>query len=227
MNYNMNHNGERWLVKRLSSSRKSCTFVDIGANAGDWSAMVLDVAPAAKVYVVEMIPSFASKLRHRFSERVTVIEAALSDQRGPVTAYRLGGGGRIPIGLGAGKKSKEVFDLQTRRGDDIVAEHDVDDIALIKIDVDGYDVLALRGFLSAIKKQRPVVQFEYSRFYIFTRCYLKDAYELFSSMDYQVGRLMPGWIAFSEYTTGLEMFKSNNFVAVPSEKMNVFRQRKQ
>lgn len=130
-------------------------------------------------------------------------------------------GGGIPIGLGSGKKSKEVFNLHTRRGDDIVAEHDIDDITLIKIDVDGYDVLTLRGFLFTIEKQKPVVQFEYSRFYIFTRCYLKDAYELFASIDYEVGRLMPRSIAFSEYTTVLEMFKSNNFVAVPSEKMHM------
>ena len=86
---------------------------------------------------------------------------------------------------------------------------------MIKIDVDGYDVKVIRGFSSVISKYRPIVQFEYSRFYIHTRTFLKDAYDFFCPKGYRIGRLMPDYIAFSEYKPRMELFATNNYVALP------------
>src|SRR5256885_229728 len=44
-------NGELWLVRQLAPELR--TFVDVGANVGDWSAGVLDVAPSATGILVE------------------------------------------------------------------------------------------------------------------------------------------------------------------------------
>ena len=145
MNHDMGRNGERWLIKRFSSILGGRSVIDVGANAGNWSAAVLEISPTSKVYAVEMIPGFASNIRQRFAGRVEVVEAALSDRREPVTALKLGGGGRILRGLDGGKK-EERFELQSRTGDDLVLALGLKDVALIKIDVDGYDIKVLRGF---------------------------------------------------------------------------------
>ena len=217
MNHDMSRNGERWLIKRFSADLRGRSVIDVGANAGNWSALVLDASPTSKVYAVEMIPSFAANVRQRFAERVEVLEVALSDRREPATALKLGGGGRMFRGLDR-EKREERFELETRTGDDLALELDLKDISLIKIDVDGYDMKVMRGFSSVIREQRPIVQFEYSRFYIFSRSFLKDAYDFFTPLNYHVGRVMPRWIEFSEYRTSMEIFATNNYVAIPDER---------
>lgn len=212
-NYDMDRNGERWLIERYASSLAERSVIDVGANKGDWSARALAICPRTKVYAVEMVPSFVSKLRERFGATAAIVEATLSDRAGPVTGYKVGGGGRIPR-VGSRKKA-EPLELYTSTGDDLAASLDLKDIAAIKIDVDGYDLKVLRGFATVIAEQRPIVQFEYSRFWINTRCFLKDAYDFFAPLGYRIGRLMPSWIEFGEYDRRLEVFATNNYVAIP------------
>ena len=212
-NYDMDRNGERWLIERSAAALAGRSVIDVGANMGNWTAHVLATAPTAQVYSVEMVPSFAAALRERFGTSATVIECALSDRGGAVTGYRVGGGGRIPNV--ASPKETEPIELHTRTGDDLVAEFGLTDVTMIKIDVDGYDIKTVRGFARTIAEQRPIVQFEYSKFYIYTRSYLKDAYDFFDPLDYRVGRLMPSWIEFGEYDHRLEGFATNNYVAMP------------
>ena len=212
-NYDMDRNGERWLIEHSASSIAARSVIDVGANKGDWSARVLAIAPTTKVYAVEMVPKFVSKLRERFGGTATIVEGALSDRAEAVTGYKVGGGGRIP--RVASPKNAEPLNLQTRTGDDLAADLGLKDIAAIKIDVDGYDIKVLRGFATVIAEQRPIVQFEYSRFYIYTRSFLKDAYDSFDPLGYRIGRLMPGWIEFNEYNSHMEIFATNNYVATP------------
>ena len=212
-NYDMDRNGERWLIERYAPSLATRSVIDVGANMGDWSARVLAISPTTKIYAVDMVPSFASKLRERFRATATIVEAALSDRAESATGYRVGNGGRIP--RVTSPKKAEPFELHTLTGDDLVADLGLKDIAAIKIDVDGYDIKVLRGFATVIAEQRPIVQFEYSRFYIYTRSFLKDAYDFFEPLDYRIGRLMPSWIEFSEYDRSMEIFATNNYVAIP------------
>ncbi len=211
--YNMSRNGEGWLIGELAEKLAGRTVIDAGANHGHWTAHVLKAAPTANLYAVEMIPDFAAELRRRFGDRVTVVEDCLSDCRETVIAYKVGGGGRIPNV--PDPKKITPFNLQTRTGDDLAAEYGLTDIAMIKIDVDGYDIKVLRGFSNVIAEQRPVIQFEYSAFYVYTRTFLKDAYDFFEPLGYRVGRLMPNRIEFREYTGNMDNALTNNYVAVP------------
>lgn len=214
--YDMNRNGEAWLIRRAAPKLAERSVVDIGANAGEWSAHLLDQAPTASVYAVEMIPVFAANIRARFGGRLKVIECALSDTEGVVQAFKVGGGGSLVKGRSV-TKTVESVDVPLRKGDGVVAEYGINNIGFIKIDVDGYDVPVIRGLAQTIEINRPIIQFEYSKFYIDTRNYLKDAYEFFTARDYRVGRLMPSWVAFSDYLWRMEGFMTNNYVAVPKE----------
>ena len=211
----MNRNGEAWLVDRLSSSLAGRSVLDIGANVGDWSAHVRAAAPEAQLHAVEMVPEFVERLRSRFGDTLIVFQCGISDREEQITAYKLGGGGRI--NPGATKKSREPISIRLRSGDALVAEEGLTDIAFIKIDVDGYDIPALRGLQATIARDRPVLQFEYSRYYIDTRHFLSDAYKLLEPLGYRIGRLMPNRINFLPYHRSLENFATNNFIAVPKE----------
>lgn len=216
--YDMERNGEVWLVQNLAGTIGNRAVLDIGANHGAWSSAVQKCCPGARLYAVEMIPEFANEIRARLSG-VSVIECALGEREDTVIAYQVGGGGRLV----ARETLKPIVPMTVtmRTGDSVVAELGIDDIALIKIDVDGYDVAVLRGLTETIVMHRPVIQFEYSSFYISTRSYLKDAYEFFAPLDYKVGRLMPRAVLFEEWSPRREVFLTNNFVAVPSEGQKV------
>ena len=212
----MNRNGEAWLIDRLAPSLAGRAVLDIGANIGNWSAFVRDAAPQARLYAVEMIPEFAERLRSRFGDTLVVFQCGVSDRDEQVTAYKLGGGGRINPGTTT--KTREPLSVQLRSGDALVSEEGLADIAFVKIDVDGYDIPALRGLRATIVRDRPVIQFEYSRCYIETRHFLCDAYTLLEPLDYRIGRLMPKRIDFLRYNRSLENFATNNYVAVPKER---------
>lgn len=213
--YDMQANGEAWLVRRLAGRLAGRTVVDVGANHGAWSALVLNAATDVRLIAVEMVPAFADRLRQRFGDRVTTVQCGLSDRPGETTAYKFGGGGRVVPGPSA--KVAEPFATTLRTGDDLLAEIQATSVALIKVDVDGFDIPALRGLAQTIARDRPVVQFEYSARYIDTRHYLRDAYEILESLHYRLGRLMPNGIDITRYHRRLETFQTNNYVALPPD----------
>ena len=213
--YDMSRNGEAHVVQKLSQSLE--LVIDVGANVGDWAAEVLKVTPKAKVFCVEAIPEFAAKIESRFGDTVTVLRTAVSNGDGEITLYKSAGGARaVPLNT---SKKLERRDVSCISGDSLVEKIEADTVSFIKIDVDGYDLPVIKSFSSTIDRFLPVVQFEYSRFWIGTRHYLKDAFDFFSSRGYEVGRIMPHRIEFKDYTVSDETFMTNNFLAVPKQRL--------
>jgi len=108
------------------------------------------------------------------------------------------------------------------RGDKFVQLQNIKQICMIKIDTDGFDMPIIKGLKNTIEYHRPMVQFEYSQFWVESRCYLRDAFEFFESRDYNVGILFKDHIEFLRYNIRNETFLNNNFVAVPSERIETF-----
>ncbi len=140
-----------------------------------------------------------------------MIETALSDSAQQLVLYKVGCGGKA--GLTNTKQAWEKLSINSQTGDAVLGE--LDQVSLIKIDVDGFDMPVIRGLRQTIEKHRPVVQFEYGRYWIKTRNYLGDAFEFFAELDYSVGRLMPKGIHSVKYSHVHENFLNCNFVARP------------
>ena len=51
--------------------------------------------------------------------------------------------------------------LKTKKLDEIITEHNIRNIALIKVDVDGYDYNVLLSGINQIKKYKPILFFEF------------------------------------------------------------------
>lgn len=217
-NYDMAANGEVWLIQKLAPHLD--VVLDVGANKGNWAAEVLKAAPAAKVCCIEAIPEFAAEIRERLGSRVRVLQIALTNGEREITLYKAGGGSRAaPLNT---NKSVEIRTMDSTTGDRLVQGSCIQKISLIKIDVDGHDMPVIEGFAETIRLERPVVQFEYSRFWIAMRYFLRDAFTFFEGHGYVVARIMPNRIDCKEYSTADETFLTNNFVAVPKEKLSYF-----
>lgn len=142
-----------------SNLRSGDTFVDAGANIGYYTILASGlVGPSGWVIACEMMPDTARILRENveINDRgnVVVVEAAIADSVGRVVeATRpLGTHGQASIlyERGACRVSVGTTTLQQ-----ILLEHE--NIRLIKMDLEGAELLALRGLGSSIEKVEAII----------------------------------------------------------------------
>lgn len=129
--------------------RKEDLFVDVGANVGAYTVLAC-AAVGARVYAFEPVPSTFSRLLdnvrlNRAEHRVQCVNKAIGDAPG-VTAFS-----------SADDTTNHALANGEHRGDAIQVELTTLDLAiagesptLIKIDVEGYETLVVRGAAGAL-----------------------------------------------------------------------------
>lgn len=131
--------------------KKGDIFIDVGANIGYFSALAVNlVGKNGKVYSFEPIPLNFESLK-RFKElnggyNVILNEIALSDKTGRAEIDFL----LPPHASGSSMVSvapfpQKTINIDTIRLDDYIKENKIDNISLIKIDVEGYEFFVLKG----------------------------------------------------------------------------------
>ena len=80
-NCDMLKNGENRLLRYLIEENLIDVLIDVGANIGDYTSMVLTHNTTVGIYAFEPVPRTLGILRqnHSNSENVTIVEKALSD----------------------------------------------------------------------------------------------------------------------------------------------------
>ncbi len=186
--------------------RGGTTVVDVGANVGTFT--IYHAAAGARVLAVE--PNASSHRRlvaavttNGLDDRVTVVRAAIGARRGRsriVAADRLTVLGRVvPIDPNTPIQNDQVEVLPL---DDVVSAHDLRDIDLLKIDVEGAEADVLRGGSATLARTlRIILEYHSSQLLAETRRLLgaagfaeTDQYEIFPGvgMLYMVRRdLLP------------------------------------
>jgi len=140
-------------------------FLDIGANTGEYSLYMTQYAKT--VYAIEPYPPVLKRFNEMISlnifENIKIYPVGFSNREGSLPYYtppdnNLGGGGFDPIFTkGYGRKSIE---LPLVIGDNYLDSHGVNQIDIIKIDIEGYERYALLGLNNTLKKNRPIVAME-------------------------------------------------------------------
>ena len=132
---------------------------DVGANIGYYSiGAALCVGPAGQVHAFEPTPAVHRRLLENVAlnglRQVVVHELAVADTAGSATMYDLPGnsGGNS---LGRHAASRVSYPVWTIRLDDYVREHAVPRVDLVKLDIEGAEVLALRGMEATLRRFRP------------------------------------------------------------------------
>ena len=142
-----------WLKQNL---RSGDVLWDIGANVGAYSLLAAKLIPDASVVAFEpYIPTFSHLWENivlndltkqivplcvAVSDRTTMDQLGISDSRAGSSEHVLGG------------KSFKISQPSTAmRGDDAVSVSSVALPALLKVDVDGYEVHVLNGMSSLLK----------------------------------------------------------------------------
>ena len=142
------------LIRKLVPAESLC--FDIGANVGDYAAMLLDAG--MRVVSIDAQPASIDELRARFSNdrRITIVSGAVGEQEGSADFYiseQHATSGMLQEWEGEKRHNKIVVPVTTL--DKLIAIHGVP--AYIKMDIEGYEATALRG----LHRQIDLISVEY------------------------------------------------------------------
>lgn len=215
-----NENGELFLIQNLGSNIN--TFVDVGANIGDWTDLVLKNSPHIKsALLFEPADSAFEKLYNRFQDAqfVKVIKQPVSEQPGEMSFFEEPDAGKTSS-LVKGYSNPSAFEkkLIVTTIDDEAKKYALPIINLLKIDAEGYDFYVMRGATELLANQRiEVIQFEYNDSWVLSGCTLYAAMKFLESFAYQVFLLKANGLYRLNYELYGEFFHYANFVAISSQ----------
>lgn len=126
--------------------------VDGGANVGQFARAMAETFPDARVVSFEPLPDVAARFRTHFDgePRVRLVEAALGAAPGRLAfhrnAYSLASSA-LPVVQGDGlvRPHADTVEVAVTTLDQALADEDVPPSALLKLDLQGFELEALRG----------------------------------------------------------------------------------
>jgi len=232
----ISENGEKWVQSWVL---KACcgndggrvVVFDIGANTGDWLLSLLDVAERLgclsqlDVHAFEPVPSTYERLLNMIKNdpRATTVAVikpeclAMSSSQGSASMFVVGDG----VGINSlHQDSKAVYTqsiiIVTNTIDHYFQENNIRMVHLLKCDTEGHDMEVLRGAQDVLRQELiRVLQFEYNHRWVFSRNFLKDAFDLVAGLPYAIGKVTPSCVEFyTEWHPELERFFEANFLIV-------------
>jgi FkbM family methyltransferase len=222
-NYNLEVNGELWLLRRLAAFEPSVVF-DVGANVGDWLLAAAQELPSASFHAFEIMEETYATLATRAGDqpRVRLNAFGLSDMSGTLTMRAFESSSTLATHTAYPHGPCREFERPVQRGDKYLREHQLSRIDFLKLDVEGAEHLVLRGFSEALDAgSMDIIQFEYGRVAILTHFLLKDFHDLLESKGFSVGKLFPDHVDFRPYKLEDEDFLGPNYVAVRCERADI------
>lgn len=148
--------------------RPGDTAINVGANLGYFTTVMAQcVGPQGRVWALEPVPPTFDRLRLSVSlnglEQVRALPVALgdSDATAEISFDPRFAGSASLHGNSSGEHS-ESHTVHVRRLDDLVASGAVGRPRLVKIDVEGHELPAVRGALRTLEECRPSIIFEYA-----------------------------------------------------------------
>jgi FkbM family methyltransferase len=170
---------------------------DVGANIGYITLLLsLSVGETGRVFAFEALPTNIERLRYNLSlnelvDRVTVIPAAVTAQTGLVrflsgpsdaTGKAQGSAGR------AGSGSSHVFEVDGLSLDDFVFRQKNLPPDVVKMDIEGGEVLALPGMKKVLNEIAPLLFLE-----LHGPESAQAAWQLLTLYGYEMCRMQPGY----------------------------------
>ena len=214
----MYSNGELTILKKIAKLNP-LTVMDGGANTGDYSLAISQCIPECKIYSLEPVEGTFQQLVENVKDCQNVIpikkglfndncsrEINIFNSHAHSSLYDI-------EGLSYNVNQKVVIELV--RGDDFMREHQIDHLDFLKLDIEGAEFDALRGFENSLKHGNiKAIQFEYGYINISTKKLLIDYYQFFESHNYIMGKIFPKVVEFRKYEHKYEDFLGPNFIAV-------------
>ncbi|ASZ14204.1 FkbM family methyltransferase [Chitinophaga sp. MD30] len=226
LNYeNETVSGEKAFVKQMVAGGKlmSGVVLDIGANHGNYAAMLRKLKVKLPIFAFEPHPAAFAKLEQTAAEYdFTAIQQGASNETTTALIYDYAGGegsehASMYKEVIAGFRNSAVDEVHISLTtiDEFVETNHISRIALLKIDTEGNELNVLKGARQTIAAGLiDAVQVEFNEMNVIARTFLKDIITALPGYDFY--RLLPnGLLPLGKYVAAnLEIFAFQNIVAL-------------
>lgn len=192
--------------------------LDIGANIGLQSIRMSQCAgQTGKVYAFEPLAYLQEKFTRNSAlnkaANVTLFPYALSDKEGEADFMidkNAWNQGTFSLNTGGGPDKQHVV---IKIADNIPDIQHLDTLALVKIDVEGFEYQVLRGLEKTLRKHRPRLIFEYdSNYWLNTGEDISACFSFLQSMNYSIYQITP---VACELIKNADAVKGGNLFCLP------------
>jgi len=224
-NYDINSNGEKFLLKKLRKSNNLNCIFDVGANKGDYSMLSRVISPKAKIFAFEPVfETFEILISNLKGIGISTHNFALGDIVGSseINLYEKDTlSSMVNFQNEFLNKDFKKIKINVKTGNSFLKEKpEIKEISLLKIDTEGYENKVLEGFNEFFKIIN-VIQFEYGLANLSSKYFLFDYFKDYSSV-FKIGKLYPGGVVFfDEYNINIENFIGPNFVMVRKDRKDL------
>ena len=134
------------------------SFLDIGANVGVYTLLAASKIQAGSLHSFEVLPKNYTRLQENLKlnqfDRVKIYALGVADQLGTAT-LNLAEGDAMPFITY--NETDSTITVPTDTLDNLLQNHSFTNLTLAKMDIEGAELLALKGAVSLLKQQRPHV----------------------------------------------------------------------
>ena len=176
--------------------RPGMVFADIGANIGEITLVAAKRLPHGKVLAFEPSPRLFEQLSRNVAlngfETVELHNFGLSDRAGTVPLYLRNDNAYGTANDGVSSlfmvgRTRTQISIRLRRVDEVASESALSRLDLMKIDVEGAELMVLRGAEASLRRFRPVIVAELDEPYFKIAGYSgADLFAYLYSLDYDV-----------------------------------------
>lgn len=194
--------GEMLALSRLAPAWRrlgaKAVFVDVGANEGKYSAELRRLCPEARLLAFEPHPKTAARLQKQLGSTVEVHSLAVGSEPGRATLwdYAQQQAGSSHASLFSGviehhhQSTSSGVEVEVTSLDVFCAEHALDRVDHLKLDVEGGELACLRGASRLIAQGRiGTVQFEFNAMNVTSRVFFRDFVDALPNFRFY--RLLP------------------------------------
>jgi FkbM family methyltransferase len=205
-------NGESRLVSVLAP--ECHTFVDVGANVGNWTAHFLQFNHATG-FLFEPSQQCFLVLEAKFKHKpITLRNVAVGDISGfiPFIEEAQCGEGSSAVETHSGSSGKlRKIPVVTLDQELLDLTHNID---FLKIDTEGYDLKVLKGAEALLRSGRiRFIQFEYNAHWLGVGCSLAEARRFLLSLGFHILLIRSSGLHPLNYAFWGDYFRYSNFFA--------------
>lgn len=215
--------GEMSFLKSFLKGRLGGVVIDVGANVGNYSKLVLDINKSVTVYAFEPHPKTFAKLSDAIRrENFHPINAAVSDAEGFLSLYDYeaeDGSSHASLYRDVIEKIHHAKAVEHKVRvcclGEFAKSKNIQKIDLLKIDTEGNELNVLRSMTEFIQSAKiEAVHFEFNEMNIFSRTFFRDFWDMLPNYDFY--RLLPtGMVKIERYSSFFcEIFAYQNIVAI-------------
>lgn len=216
---------ERFINDYIASLNGPATLFDVGGNIGSYSEMLVDRCTKNRldytIHIFEPTRSCYSVLLDKFShdphtilnnvgasENMSTAEIYYdAEKSGFASLYQ-----RDLSSVNVSMTNSETITLI--RLDEYLTKKNITKIDLLKIDIEGHELSALRGMGRYLDPEVvTAIQFEYGGANLDSKTTLRDIYRLLENAGFVIGKIMKNGIEIRTYSTMMENYQYANYVA--------------